>query len=424
MVETYTPTFIVEVGGRELPKDITRCIETFSYEDDEKKMDELKLTIYDADLSLVDNEQLQEGKEIRVRWGYLNNLSDLRTCTIKEISYKFGEDGIARMEIKALDKRHKLTGRAARTCWHNKTTADIVRDIAKKHQFKSAIDIPDDFIREYTSQGGKNDMLFLNELANDAGCSMWVVNDELHFEPSKLNEPILKFRWREDKDGYLQSLSISSKAEQGKGTRRGTEAAGLEPLTKQPIKESVKAKAGNQSGETVTYSLESGDQLSGSLQDKITQNETPLNEQDDEAGRVVATPAETKAQAKSEAKGKVHSSAMGSIEATASTIGLPYLKAKDTITIENVGKKFSGSWRIINVRHSISKDNYTCELKLRKADHGNLGSKKAGAAPKVKNAASTAASAGNVTNNKPVTETYSLETGARTVDNNARGGAF
>ena len=188
----------------------------------------------------------------------------------------------------------------------------------------------------------------------------------------------------------------------------------------------MKAKSGGQSGETEKYSLESGAPVngSGSLQDKITQNETPLNEQNDEAGRVVATPAESKAQAKSEAKGKVHSSAMGSIKATASTIGLPYLKAKDTITIENVGKKFSGSWRITNVRHSISKDNYTCELKLQKADHGNLGSKKAGAAPKVKNTPSNAAAAGNVNNNKPVTETYSLDTGARTVNDNGRGGAF
>ena len=222
MIETYAPVFIVEIGGQELPEDISSHIESFSYEEDEKQMDEMRITITRGDMSYIDSPLLQEGKEIRARWGYVGNLSEVRTCTIKQIDYSFGEDGLIRMEITAFDKRHKLTGRASRQCWKDKSLSEIVRDIAGKHNLKAVVEVEDDMLYDFLSEGAKNDLVFLKELAEDAGCSIWVVNDELHFKPNRINEPVYTFRYREDRDGYLQSFRISSKAEQGKGTGRVT----------------------------------------------------------------------------------------------------------------------------------------------------------------------------------------------------------
>ena len=83
-----------------------------------------------------------------------------------------------------------------------------------------------------------------------------------------------------------------------------------------------------------------------SVPEKRTENETPLKSRADETGRVISSPAQKKSHARHIAKGKVQTASMKSIEAEAVTIGLPYLKARETIQIENVGKKFSGSWRI------------------------------------------------------------------------------
>jgi hypothetical protein len=230
----------VEIGGQELPEDISAHIERFAYEENEKQMYELSITITKGDLSYVDHPMLQEGKEIRVRWGYVGNMSDVRTCTIKEINYTFGEDRLIRMELTAYDKRHKLTGRASRQCWKDKKLSEIVQDIASKHNFTSVVEVEDDMLYEFLSEGAKNDLVFLKELAEDAGCSVWVVNNELHFKPNKVNEPVYTFRYGEDQDGYLQSFRISSKAEQGKGTGRATEAIGIDPLKKEVIQEGAK----------------------------------------------------------------------------------------------------------------------------------------------------------------------------------------
>ena len=143
------------------------------------------------------------------------------------------------MEILAYDKRHRLTGRASRQCWKDKKVSEIVKDIAEKHNFKTIIEIEDDISYDFLSEGAKNDLVFLKELAEDAGCSVWVVNDELYFKPNKVEEPIYKFRYREDKDGYLRYFRISSKAEKGKGTSRKTEVSGIDPFKKETITEEV-----------------------------------------------------------------------------------------------------------------------------------------------------------------------------------------
>ena len=399
MIETYAPVFIVEIGGKKISSDISQKIERFSYEDNEGKMDELKITISGGSLDFVDNPQLREGKEIRVRWGYLGNLSDMRVCTIKELSYSFNEDGTVRIDITAFDKRHKLTGRSARTCWKNKKVENIVKDIAKKHNLTPFVSIQEDVTREFVSQGGKNDMVFLAELARDTGCAVWVTNNELHFKPNTVGEPVRKFRWREDRDGYLKSFKITVKAEKGKGTGRGTEMSGVDPLTKKPIKETTATKTSGSSDSSECFSLENREKVSSAnpegaaLPENQVSNETPLQTKADEAGRVIPTPAPTKALARQDGKGKVKTASMKSIEASATTIGLPYLKAKDTVIIENVGRKFSGKWRIKKVTHNISRSGYTCDLSLCRSNYGGTG-KKSGAAPKSQGSASAAKAAG------------------------------
>ena len=106
-----------------------------------------------------------------------------------------------------------------------------------------------------------------------------------------------------------------------------------------------------------------------SLPEKRVENETPLKPRADETGRVLSSPGPNKAHARHVARGKVSTAAMKSIEAEAVTIGLPYLKARESVQIENVGKKFSGSWRITRVRHEISNGGYTCTMTLNKNDH-------------------------------------------------------
>lgn len=155
----------------------------------------------------------------------------------------------------------------------------------------------------------------------------------------------------------------------------------------------------------------------GEISAKRRENETPLKSRSDETGRVISSPAHTKSLARHIAKGKVVTSSMKSIEAEAVTVGLPYLKARESVLIEGIGKKFSGSWRITKVRHEISNSGYTCTMTLCKNDHeSSSSSRKPGQAPKKsagtgKNNGATPAGKGKLGISKPATVAVDLTTG-------------
>ncbi len=65
---------------------------------------------------------------------------------------------------------------------------------------------------------------------------------------------------------------------------------------------------------------------------------------------------------------------MKSIEAEVEIIGLPFLKARESVSIENIGSKFSGAWRISKIRHEISESGYICNLTLCRNDHNKSAS--------------------------------------------------
>lgn len=364
-INIYEPVLYITIENKEVAKDISDDIINFSYEDVTDKMDELRLTILDAEMVHIDDPMLQEGKEIKAKWGYVNNLSEIRTCTIKEIEYDFPDGGDPTITIVAYDKGHNLTGRAARTVWKNKTVADIVKDIAGKHKLKPVVQIPDDPPRAFTSQGGKNDMEFLLKLAAEVGCVLKIKNTELSFAPASDGGAVVKFIYRAEPDGYLKNMQIKSDAEQGKGAASETTAPGIDPATGKPF--APKSDA-SQSKYLVN------------MKDGSEKRETKRDSKHDETGAVAVSTAETAKEAENAAKRKAGSSVKDAIKADIETIGLPYLCAGMTITIDNIGKKFSGDWKIVSVRHIIDDNGYTCDIEAIKKDIGKKSdSKSAGA---------------------------------------------
>ena len=176
-----------------------------------------------------------------------------------------------------------------------------MKDIAGKHNFTAKVDIPEDIQLEFLSQGGKSDWTFLQELADETGCVFWVKNDELHFEPDKENEPVYKFTWGKDGDGYLQSLSITANAEKGKGTSRGIEMAGINPLTKEKIKETSAVQAAGSSARAIALGdkpVSENVKGGGSLAENKVSGETALKAKNDEAGVIKTAVSGNKAAAR------------------------------------------------------------------------------------------------------------------------------
>ncbi len=385
-LDVYQPTFVIEIEGKRLSKDITHEITSFVFEDNEEELDVMELSITDRYLQFVDDPLFQEGNEIVARFGYVDNLSPKKVAVIKEIDYDFPDGGDPTIQLKAYDKGHKLTGRQIQRVWQKPAPgilySEIAEQIAREHGLTPVVTkTMGRHLR--VAQGNKSDAQFLKELAAKSrdrdgkgvtGYVFYVQDDELHFHPRKLYErPALILEYFTDREGVLRSFKPSTQSQSVKGAGTEAKATGVDPRRKSHVEH--KANNATTPDRTSlgkkTY-LVDGNTGEGKFRKQESGKIAPSFERSEGFHE---EPRQEPAQDKAESHFK--NAEMKQVEATATTIGIPALVAKQNIEVRGVGGKFSGTYYCTSVRH-IFGDGYSCELKLKRNALGKgAGSKSA-----------------------------------------------
>ena len=374
-LDTFKPTYLIQIEGQSLSKDITQEITAFVFTDNEEELDVLELSISNRNLQFVDDPLFQEGNEVVARFGYVGNLSPRKKAVIKDIDYDFPEGGAPTIRIKAYDKGFKLAGKENQKVWQKPAPgilySEIAEQIASANGLRPVV-TPTIGYHLRVAQSNQSDAIFLKELAGKArdrdgqgvtGYSFFVQDDELHFHPRELDQaPAATLEYFTDRSGLLRSFRPETQSQGAKGAGVETKTVGVDPRKK----EAVEHKASN---ETTPERTSLGKQTY--LVDGNT-GEGRFKEQ--ETGAVVPSfersegfheePAQEPAQ--DVAEGQFREAELKQVEATAVTIGIPSLRAKNNVEVKGVGRKFSGVYYCNSVRHSFGSSGYACELKLKK----------------------------------------------------------
>ncbi|MCL5103032.1 MAG: hypothetical protein M1133_02800 [Armatimonadetes bacterium] len=385
-IDVYQPTFLIEIEGKRLSKDITHEITSFVFEDNEEEMDVMEVAITDRNLQFVDDPLFQEGNEIVARFGYTGDLSVRKAAVIKEIDYDFPDSGEPTMQIKAYDKGHRLAGRQIQRVWQKSAPGILYSEIAERIASEHGLTpVATKTVGRHLRvvQGNISDAQFLKQLAAKSrdkdgkgvsGYVFYVQDDELHFHPRKLHaRPALVLEYFTDREGIMRSFKPSTQSQAVKGAGTETKAVGVDPRKKKHVEHkanNVTTPERTSLGKK-TYLVDSSTgegkyrkQESGKIMPGFERSEGFHEE-----------PRQEPAQDRAETQFK--NAEMRQVEATATTIGIPTLVAKQNIEIRGVGKKFSGTYYCTSVRH-IFGDGYSCELKLKRNALGKgAGSKSA-----------------------------------------------
>ena len=374
-INTFKPTFLIQIEGEVLSRDITHEITSFVFEDNEEELDVMELSITNRNLQFVDDPLFQEGNEIIARFGYVESLSNRKKAVIKDIDYDFPESGDPTIRIKAYDKGYKLAGVENQKVWQKPAPgilySEIANEIAVKNDLSPVV-TPTKVSHLRVVQSNVSDAQFLKDLALKSrakdgdgmtGFVFFVQDDELHFHPRKLaQEPAIVLEYFTDRNGFLKSFRPSTKTQGAKGAGIETKAVGVDPRKKAPVEH----KANNETTKDRTSLGKKTYLVDGNTgEGKYKKQET---------GKVIACydrsegyheePAQEPAKDIAEAKFK--EAELKQVEAVAITIGIPFLQAKQNIEIKGVGQKFSGVYYCHSVRHSIDGSGYSLELKLKR----------------------------------------------------------
>ncbi len=374
-LDTFKPTFLIQIEGRTLSADITQEITSFVFEDNEEELDVLELSVTDRNLQFVDDPLFQEGNEIVARFGYVGDLSPRKKAVIKDIDYDFPENGDPTIRIKAYDKGFKLAGKENQKVWKKPPPGILYSEIAEEIAAANGLTpvvTPTKGRHLRVVQSNVSDAQFLKELAAKArdrdgdgvtGYVFYIQDDELHFHPRELEQkPAVVLEYFTDRKGVLRSFRPSTQSQGAKGPGVETRAVGVDPRKKEPVEH----KASNETTPERT-SL-------GRRTYLVDGNTGEARYKEQESGQIVPSfersegfheePRQEPAQ--DLAEGKFKEAELRQVEAVAVTIGIPTLRAKQNVEVKGVGRKFSGVYYCHSVRHVIGEGGYHCELRLKK----------------------------------------------------------
>jgi len=343
---TYiNPQRVVKIEGSEITEDLSADIISLSYEDHASDADMATITVNNARNKWGDSPLFETGNQIEVQLGYGHAVKTVFQGIIARPEIAFPESGAPTLTVRAYDLSQKMRKRKeekSRT-WENITDSDLVQKIASDHGFKKERMVVDQVkeILPYVAQGSESDWEFLRSRADRLGFELFVERDSLHFHKPKdyLKRPSGMFEYGRNLKSFEARISVAEQVT--KVVVKGWDAEKKEPIIAIATSETVVERPllGQQSASDFVKE----DFGEGAL---ILHDKVPASQKE----------------AEEIAKAFFRQKEYELTEAHGSCIGDPELRAKALIEIAGVGSKFSGTYYLARVQHTLDSSGYLCEF--------------------------------------------------------------
>ena len=220
------PRFFIEADGV-LAEDIASDIVKFEFDDDEKKPNELKLTVSNKGGKYTDDPRFAEGVTFRVRWGYAGDISPVYAVVIAKAKPKYpGAGQLPTIEMVAWDLQQEMNRHAHPKNWGKVSSSDIAKEIAKRYSLQAEVEESNDARSAMRTQAASvTDIQYLRSLADKLNWVCYLEDDRLHFHKKRLDAaPNLTFSYFNDAHGTL--LEFTPEVKMGKPGKNKEAGAG------------------------------------------------------------------------------------------------------------------------------------------------------------------------------------------------------
>lgn len=337
---TLFSQFFVKINGADVSQEFMDDVLEIRVDSSLYLPDMFTIVIQDDDLAWVDDTSLLKlGATVDISAQPSEMLDgggniSLFKGEITGIEPDFSATGRTTTLIRGYDKSHRLhRGKQTRT-FLKQTDAAIVQKIAGEVGLTPQADNPG-ITYEYVLQNNQTNMEFLQSRAERLGYKLFAAEGKLYFKKGEAvlgSGPTLTFG--ENLRTFRPILAATHQADQ-------IQVMGWDPTKKEVIKSQVTPKSAlNQGGISQTGGAAAKSAFSQAKAVTVT--------------RPIATVDEAKALA----TGLADDLSGEFLQAEGVSLGEPGVKAGYTITIENVGNRFSGKYFVTSAIHSWSRDGY------------------------------------------------------------------
>ena len=362
------PIFVVKAhpeGRKGRVVDITERVMSFMYLDRSTKADRLEIKVNNSDLRYFDDPVFRKGVILEVSWGYPGVMSDASWVVIT------GVKGGVELTIEGLSQGILMHQVKKCRVWKGMTLEEMADKVQSEYQdlmFCTAILRNDETSYSvathtkiiHATQAAMTDAAFLTRLAKKFGLIFSVDGQgrtQFHSVDTLLkNPPMRTITWRGGA-GDWESFHLQNDITSLFGA---VTSKAIDTKTGEPVASRADNKATKRAG--LMQDVEVVDGKTGD-----THHEQRAASESVES----TTAAESgKEHVEAKAAGKYKASQRGTIKLNCTLIGDPRLAAKQNIEVLGLGKRLSGKYHLIQVRHEVAHGAYRTYLVMRGDGHG------------------------------------------------------
>jgi len=334
------PTYQIILDGQDILKKYLTEITSVTFEDTRNGSDRFSFTVNDPKLEWLDSKLFEPGKTVEIKMGYLDTLTTMIIGEIISVKPSFPSNSSPEMEISGYDLSYQFTRLQERNIWQSKRDSEIVQEKVGSDQIKHKLNAHitgTDVVRPEIVQDGETDYAFIRKLADRNFYEFFVQKTDLHFRPPKKTEDPMTLEYRKSLMSFSPELNIANQVSE-------VSVRGWDPNSKQEIV----GKAGG----TISQNGKTGGGIMKELYGKVEQEVTDC-------------PVYSQSEADALARSTFKKLSVGAVRGSAESIGMPEIRAGDTILLKGLGKKFSQEYFVESTTHSISSSGYTTTFNVR-----------------------------------------------------------
>jgi phage protein D len=382
----YVPRFQVKIDGANLPHNVLRDVTQLTYKDDIKTIDNFELTVNNWDPTInkfkyVGSETAQDlqggtpdsqryklfepcSKKVEVWLGYAGTLQKMLTGNFTTMEPNFTSGAASTLTVRGLNVLHQLRRKQYTYSWTDKKDSEIAKNVNAlkdegKPRFPLHIEInPNALGKEtpidFVSQNNQYDIDFLFTRARQRGYVVFIQEptssggqQTLYFGPSDgtpvpaLRDVTFDLEWGKSLLEFKPTLTTANQV-------RSVTVNGWNRATKQRISAKVDLNDKEISRNKDLYRL--------------------LEVCDPREEVVVDEPVFTVQQARKRAITILNDRQKEMVKFSATTIGLPDLRAGQKVRISGLGARFNGLYFITDTTHTINESGYITRFNGRRED--------------------------------------------------------
>lgn len=343
----YAPRFDILISGLTMAADVANQVLSLKVETDLDLAGSFGIVVRNPDNMLLDSALFDLGKTVEIHLGYGNDLQPAFLGEITSIEPSFPQDGPPVVHVAGYDKSYKMRrAQPEPTEYKFMNDSIIAARIAVENGLIPIVDPTPGLIEKITQV--ESDMAFLKARARRYFFDVYVEWDRLHFQFPRPQTAAYVLEWGHNLSSFSPRISSAG-------------LAGLQII-----------RGYNQElAQTIFGIALAADLNLANLEERLGSSAIDLLTSLARRG-IRKNTVENPLDAIVLAKSLLQDILEGMYEGTGTCVGIPDLRAGSFVAIQGVGKRFSGTYRVRKVTHTIDDSGFRTEFEITQRSHSSL----------------------------------------------------